>query len=99
MGRAVALDPSQLTPQLNRGYFLLEAERPTAAVATFQEILSAHPGEGTALYGLALAHYETGNHGQAIARWTEFLQRFPTHAYAGQANQLLAEARRRAGSL
>jgi hypothetical protein len=96
--RAVALNPSHLTSQLNRGYFLLEAERPAAAVKAFQEILSAHPGEGTALYGLATAHYEAGDHRRAIARWNEFLLRFPSHPYAEQAKKLLTEARQRGNS-
>ncbi len=94
--RAVALNPSHLPSQLNRGYFLLEAERPEAAVAAFQQILSTHEGEATALYGLASAYYEAGEYGQAAARWSEFLERFPSHPYTDRAAALVVEARRRA---
>jgi tetratricopeptide (TPR) repeat protein len=97
--RAVALNPGHLPSQLNRGYFLLEAERPKAAIAAFQQIVSAHEGEGTALYGLALAHYQAGEYGPAIGRWSEFLRRFPSHPYTDRAAGLIVEARRRAGSL
>jgi hypothetical protein len=96
--RAIALDPTHLGSHLNRGYFLLEAKRPMAAVAAFQGVVSTHPQEPTAVYGLALAQYTAQNYASAISHWTEFLRRFPAHPYAVQAKKLLAEARQQVGS-
>jgi tetratricopeptide (TPR) repeat protein len=99
--RALDRAPYFVDARYNLGLVLLQLEEPAGARPHLQEVAGARPRDKDARYGLAAAHFHTGDYARSITELEaalrldpDFLRARWTHALALQRSGRIAEARR-----